>query len=541
MSPSLTIQRSDRIAVSASDNGVVTAAYRESPTNGSLPHDRACCVSGPNGLSHPDCDNHHCTPQPFTCRTTQDESPAILCSDSRSSSAIRNGGGCAHNDNGQDVEEGYGGGREDSDEDVPSNEFLLLTAFFSFMSFALMQLVFAFVAGSQAMMGDSAAMIVDAVTYLFNWIAERRKRRFDDENEEVLCPTTTLTDDETALESTASDLAGELGTASDAIVDRQRAQRYILDRTKRKMVLHLEVIPPIISVTTLAAVTVVVTNKAVRVLILDLHRNTDQQRRPNVALMLAFSIVNLFLDGMNVFCFARAKHLMGYSVIEEADSDERLHAEGDDEARGTSQSASPKSLRSSNGHRALGKNAKPHSAKHFPLGSNSCEKGGLCDDVMSKAATVRPLQSIDGECLGDESDYHEVDDAIRKMPTRCDLGDSDDDRELYDRNGNARSSSGHGHEHANLNMCSAYTHVFADTLRSIAVIIAAITAELVPEVTPEEADATAAVIVSFLIVMSLIPLVQGLVRSTIELRAIYAEERSDLLLRRTETVSFELT
>jgi Co/Zn/Cd efflux system component len=419
---------------------------------------------------------------------------------------------------------------------VPSNEFLLLTAFFSFMSFALLQLVFAFVAGSQAMMGDSAAMIVDALTYLFNWIAERRKRRFDEENEEVVCPTTTLTidDEATAIESTASDVARDSG-ASD-VVERQRVQRHVLERTKRKMVLHLEVIPPIISVTTLAAVTVVVTNKAVRVLILDLHRNTDQQRRPNVTLMLAFSIFNLFLDGMNVFCFARAKHLMGYSVIEEADSDQQLDADRDAQVTGPSQSSSSKSLHSSNGHRALGKNVRAHSAKHFPLGISTCEKGGLCDDVMGENATVRPLQSIDGESLGDESDNNEVDDAIiRTMPNGC-----DNDRDLYNRTATAPSNSGHGHEHANLNMCSAYTHVFADTLRSIAVIIAAITAELVPNVTPEEADATAAVIVSFLIVMSLIPLVQGLVRSITELRVIYAEERTDLLLRRTDTVSFEL-
>jgi Co/Zn/Cd efflux system component len=464
------------------------------------------------------------------CEAQGDKSPTA-CSDSRSSSLQNRaiGNGAAPND-GPDM--------EDSD-DVPSNEFLLLTAFFSFMIFALMQLVFAFVAGSQAMMGDSAAMIVDALTYLFNWIAERRKRRFDEENEEVVCPTTT-TDDGTAIESMTSDLAGESG-ASTATIARQRAQRYILERTKRKMVLHLEVVPPIISVTTLAAVTVVVTNKAVRLLLLDLHRNADQQRRPNVTLMLTFSIVNLFLDGMNVFCFARAKHLMGYSVIEEADSDERLDAQGDTEVTGPSQSSPSQSLLSSNGRHALGKNVKPHSAKHFPLGISSCEKGGLCHDVMSENATVQPLQSINDESLGDESDNCEVDDAIRTTPNRCDLDDSDNDRELYHRNGTARSSSGHGHEHANLNMCSAYTHVFADTLRSIAVIIAAITAELVPAVTPEEADATAAVIVSFLIVMSLIPLVQGLVRSITELRTIYAEERSDLLLRRTETVSFELT
>ena len=48
----------------------------------------------------------------------------------------------------------------------------------------------------------------------------------------------------------------------------------------------------------------------------------------------------------------------------------------------------------------------------------------------------------------------------------------------------------------NLNMCSAYTHVFAaDTLQSIAVIAASIISETVDSVTSEVADSSAAVIV----------------------------------------------
>ena len=81
------------------------------------------------------------------------------------------------------------------------------------------------------------------------------------------------------------------------------------------------------------------------------------------------------------------------------------------------------------------------------------------------------------------------------------------------------------HEATNLNMCSAYTHVFADTLRSIAVIIAAIIAEVVPSITPEVADSTAAILVSILILLSLYPLVQGLISSCQELHAIYKEEQ----------------
>lgn len=66
----------------------------------------------------------------------------------------------------------------DADRTKPSNEKLLATAFVSFLSFALLQMCFAFIADSDAMKGDSAAMIVDSLTYLFNFVAERRKRNF---------------------------------------------------------------------------------------------------------------------------------------------------------------------------------------------------------------------------------------------------------------------------------------------------------------------------------------------------------------------------
>mmetsp|Transcript_37291 Transcript_37291/g.67082 ORF Transcript_37291/g.67082 Transcript_37291/m.67082 type:complete len:169 (+) Transcript_37291:34-540(+) len=80
------------------------------------------------------------------------------------------------------------------------------------------------------------------------------------------------------------------------------------------------------------------------------------------------------------------------------------------------------------------------------------------------------------------------------------------------------------HDRVNLNMCSAYTHVFADTLRSIAVIIASVIAQTVESVTPEVADATAAVIVSFIIFFSVLPLFRGLFHTWRELRSITLEE-----------------
>jgi len=70
-------------------------------------------------------------------------------------------------------------------------------------------------------------------------------------------------------------------------------------------------------------------------------------------------------------------------------------------------------------------------------------------------------------------------------------------------------------------------HVFADTCRSIAVVIASSIAKLVDGITAEEADSTAAVVVSVLILLSLIPLFQGLVQTATELKAIREEEKTE--------------
>jgi Co/Zn/Cd efflux system component len=82
-------------------------------------------------------------------------------------------------------------------------------------------------------------------------------------------------------------------------------------------------------------------------------------------------------------------------------------------------------------------------------------------------------------------------------------------------------------------LSTIFQHVFADTLRSIAVLVAACISQLVEAVTPEEADAAAAVVVSALILLSLIPLFNGLVISSRELRLLRAEEKGDDLLLST--------
>lgn len=303
--------------------------------------------------------------------------------------------------------------RTPADTDVPSNERLLGTAFVSFMGFAIVQTVFAFIAGSQAMLGDSAAMMVDALTYGFNYFAERQKNRDDDDD-----ATTTMS-------------------------------RRLRARLRRKRTLIWELIPPLISVVTLVIVTAFVLRQAVKVLVLDAHRPKDQQHIPNVELMLAFSLLNLALDGLNVFCFAKAKHLMGYATVETSIA--------------------------------------PH---HEPLEALPTLNVPSEELVVSRIANHRTAENHgDDDSCGEESDQYHDDDGT------------------------------------NLNMCSAYTHVFADTLRSFAVILAAGIALIVDPVTPEVADAAAAVVVSGLILLSIVPLAQGLVRTASELSALVAEEK----------------
>lgn len=61
-------------------------------------------------------------------------------------------------------------------------------------------------------------------------------------------------------------------------------------------------------------------------------------------------------------------------------------------------------------------------------------------------------------------------------------------------------------------------------------MIAAVIAKVVDDVTPEEADATAAVVVSALILLSLISLIYGLLQTISEIRAIRAEGASEMML-----------
>ena len=70
-------------------------------------------------------------------------------------------------------------------------------------------------------------------------------------------------------------------------------------------------------------------------------------------------------------------------------------------------------------------------------------------------------------------------------------------------------------------------------------IVAALVAEI-SVVTSEEADSAAAIAVSVLILLSLIPLLQGMYYTAIKLWAIHAEEQSELELLEDRVVDTDI-
>jgi Co/Zn/Cd efflux system component len=215
------------------------------------------------------------------------------------------------------------------------------------MTFAIAQTIAAFVAGSEALMGDSAAMTVDALTYLFNWYAERQKQAYKEK-----------------LKGIATGKA-------------------FLEY--RKYTYQLELIPPLLSVSTLLVVTGFVLNKAIQVLILDAKRDISEQADPNVELMMLFSCLNLLLDFLNVFCFAKAKHALGFETKPDEDQD--------DDRR---QVATMMSLLDSD---------------DFSLGSQDDHEDD--DAVASGKAKLEPLEIEDSNCV--TSDHHDDEEANLNM------------------------------------------------------------------------------------------------------------------------------
>lgn len=171
-------------------------------------------------------------------------------------------------------------------------------AFYSFAIFALGQMFVAiFIARSQAMVGDSSAMVIDSLTYLFNSYAEKIKNISLQE-----------TEDESLTES-----------------DKEMKK---LERTRQR--LWLEILPPMCSVMTLIGLTIYIILDAWNTLSereyevgedndfsSDESSTPSSTSQPDIGVMFLFSALNLVLDVLNVTCFARAKHAFGFAVIDE--------------------------------------------------------------------------------------------------------------------------------------------------------------------------------------------------------------------------------
>lgn len=296
----------------------------------------------------------------------------------------------------------------------PSNKKLLCIAFASFQVFAVMQITVSVVAGSEAMFGDSLAMMVDALTYLFNLFAEQQKEVY----------------------------AAKLQKQKQRERELSSLQIDIIVLNYQKYTYQLELIPPILSVTILLAVTIIVLRESISTLILDTRG--AEQADPNLNLMMIFSFLNLLLDIMNVGCFASANHATGYKTED-----------------GTSTNMCSDS----------------RSRVDVDVGSN---------DKVDKSVLIQPFNNGSPPSI-----------KLNKLDNQSCTEDNDDD----------------DNDVSNLNMCSAYTHVFADTLRSFAVIFASLIAKSTNSITSEVADATAAVVVSVLIMLSLIPLTAGMIKT----------------------------
>jgi len=161
----------------------------------------------------------------------------------------------------------------------------LLFAFASFLIFSIVQLLFGLRANSQAMVGDSITMILDAFTYLGNGLAEFSKAK-GKANTQTQTPTTTPS-------------------------------------RSSKTLLYLECVGPSFSVITLIAVTIYILNEALGTLAAEKAARADGvvlDDETDVKIMLLFASLNLGIDVVNVFVFKRNK---------DSESADSAAAEGD--------------------------------------------------------------------------------------------------------------------------------------------------------------------------------------------------------------------
>lgn len=470
------------------------------------------------------------------------------------------------------------------EEQTPSNEYVLNVAFFSFLIFMITQAFFAIIAKSQSMLADSLAMSVDAFTYLFNLAAERLKHRSRDhynhrlsaeENKrrkkmirlylEFVPPMMSVT---ALIVVSVQAFMEAMETIMDSQVEmngRDTDESHVLQLQEQE-----EDEPNVRLMLFFSSLN----------LGLDILNVTCFSKVQNFSLMSVGDLIagqnqkdeNDDVRGrQELIALCSSKH-----------EDEEEGSKGRNyEDRGTiaqSKEPSPSKRRyefppsiivdtsidssyESSSHKdasdVSGEDAgllgisMPNYGSHqgsdyewwgeeFSLDAVYGGGGSQSDGWTSSAASVETAESLgsgtasnshqsrrskaieigfadelDGISEGDEndeSDDHEDGSVTNNGDHICE--NDDNDSEL----------SGRGF---NLNMCSAYTHVMADTMRSIAVLIAAATSFFL-DLSPALADATAAIIVSIIIAVSLGPLIVGLMKTFHEIQLLRRESRADV-------------
>lgn len=351
------------------------------------------------------------------------------------------------------------------------NSKVLGFAFYSFFIFTCVQAFYAIQSHSSSLLADTAAMFVDAGTYLFNMLAETWKASSAfSETMSMISSSTTKTTTTTSTTTTRLNLTldeeeelnhdddDDDGFGNDTTVVTQRGRT----TTSKLHTLYLELLPPFFSVVALLYITCISFMDAIVVLYghyyLSSPRNQEEENNndddddkeaPNTKIMMVFAFVALVIDLLNVSCFSRVLAIK-------------------------------------------------HTQHTTTTTNNNNNKEALCHGNSSpnnenNNATLLPSS----ECTPLIS-YQQSTDAFGKEMTTT-------------RSRNSSSSSSRSSSSSNMNMYSAWTHVFADTLRSTAILLAGALSHFYPNfVLPVISDAIATIIVSCTIFFSCIPLVKGL-------------------------------
>jgi len=269
-----------------------------------------------------------------------------------------------------------------------------------------------------------------------------------------------------------------------------------------------------------------------------------EEDQPDLQLMLYFSTLNLLLDIVNVFCFAKADQAIGLPTVSytdihhspPSDGDSGVHDVEEFENRRDSQRTIKMTNTASEGETTalLDTKLSPSTTSSSPILSSRVKTNGVeLQQMEGREYTVSTKTSYGAESNNHRYSADESDERSSAYNTACEA--------VSDNDTISTSGDFHGTLELNLNMCSAWTHVCADTLRSTAVLIAAAFASLAPDVSPDSADATAAVVVSVIIIISLGPLVQGLYLTAVEIWTIQKEDKQRQAAAAKEATEVSLT